>query len=178
MSVQDRTRCFALILYKDSQDYDYNQVIDYISTNYLKFAYIEHKPEEEETKEHTHVLLYFDNKRTITAISKELGISSNYIQCAKLKPYLRYLIHYDNEEKIQYSIDEVKGTLRDLLIDMISNNSEEDNFYDIYVFIQTFEGRLSFTELTDFCMRKHFYSTYRRNINALRILVNEHNNVY
>ena len=91
-----RSRCYALILYKDSLDYDYNKVLEYIEQNVSKYAYIEHKAEKEETKEHTHVLLYFNNKKYLSSLSKELGISSNYIQVASLKPYLKYLIHYDN----------------------------------------------------------------------------------
>lgn len=179
MSIQNnRSRCFALILYKDSQDYNYNQVIDYITTNFLQYAYIEHEPEQEEKKKHTHVLLYFVNKRTLQALSKELGVPQNYIQCAKLRPYLKYLIHFDNEEKKQYKIEDVKGTLSDLLVDITTNNSEENNFSELFLFIQTFEGKLSFTRLTEFAISKNMYSCYRRNINALRILVNEHNNVY
>lgn len=178
METNIRSRCFALILYKDSENYDYNKVLEYITTSFDKYAYIEHLPEKDETKKHTHVLLYFTNKRWLSALSKELGIPQNYIQSAKLKPYLKYLIHFDNEEKIQYSIEDVKGTLNDLLVDLISDNSELNNFSEIFLYIQSYEGKLSFTTLTSYIISKNMYSTYRRNINAIRILINEHNNVY
>lgn len=174
-----RTRCYGLILYKDSTEYNYDEVISYIEKNIEKYAYIEHKAEEEDKKPHTHIILYFNNKRWLSSLSQELGVSSNYFQEVKLKPYLKYLIHFDNEEKIQYSIDEVKGPLRYLLIDLISNKTtEQEDFVLIYDFITTYDGKLSFTEIVKFCMKNNFYSCFRRNVNAIRILINEHNGTY
>ena len=52
-----------MVLYKDSTSYDYKKIINYIEKNYKYYAYIEHKPDSEDGKKHTHVLMHFDNKR-------------------------------------------------------------------------------------------------------------------
>ena len=169
---------FALILYKDSEVYDYNNVIDHITLNYLKYAYIEHEPEKEETKKHTHVLIHFDNKRYRNSIASELGIPINYIQKAQLKPYLRYLIHYDDEDKIQYTYDKVHGTLKNMLIDCTKSNSEEANFSEIVLYISKCERKITFQELTCYCLENGMYSVYRRNISAIKTLLKEHNDIY
>lgn len=174
-----RSRCYALILYKDSIDYDYNKVIEYIEQNVSKYAYIEHKPEKEETKAHTHVLLYFNNKKYLSSLSNELGVSANYIQTAQLKPYLKYLIHYDNDDKIQYTLNDVCGPLRFELEELITDKSSEcEDFVLLYDYIVTYDGILSFTTFTKYAIKNNMYSTYRRNINSFRILINEHNGSY
>lgn len=174
-----RSRSFGLVLYKDSTDYNYNQVIDFIEKNYLKYAYIEHLPEEEDKKPHTHIVIYFNNKKYNTSLSKELNVPINYIQEVHLKPYLKYLIHYDNEDKIQYTLNDVIGPLKYELEDLISDKTTEKEDFEMLVdFINNFDGKLSFSVLTKYVLKCNFYSCYRRNINALRILINEHNNVY
>lgn len=174
-----RSRCFALILYRDSDIYNYDEVINYITSNFEKYAYIVHKPEKDESKEHTHVLFYFNNKRYLSSLSNELGIPSNYFEEAHLKPYLKYLIHYDNEEKIQYTLQDVHGPLSYLLEELISDKrTEKEDFEMIFDFINEYDGKLSFNTLVKYCLNCNLYSTFRRNVNALRILLNEHNNVY
>ena len=174
-----RSRCYALILYKDSLDYDYNKVLEYIEQNVSKYAYIEHKAEKEESKEHTHVLLYFNNKKYLSSLSKELCISSNYIQVASLKPYLKYLIHYDNEDKIQYTLDAVNGPLRYELEELITDKqTEQEDFLFLYDFIVMYDGKLDFTTFTKYALKKNMYSCYRRNVNSFRIIINEHNGSY
>ena len=169
---------FAFILYKDSETYNYNAVIDYISSHFEKYAYIEHKAEGEDKKDHTHVLVHFENKRYKTSVAKELGIEPNYIIKVNLKPYLRYLIHFDNEEKIQYDIKEVKGTLKNMLIDSIKPNSEESNFKEIVLYISKCERKISFQEITCYCLENDMYAVYRRNITAIKTLLKEHNELY
>lgn len=169
---------FALILYRDSSNYDYNEVIDYITTTYQKYAYIEHEPEGEEKKKHTHVLLHFDNKRYRTSLSKELGIPINYIVKANLKPYLRYLIHYDDEDKKQYTYDKVHGPLKIMLIDITKANSEEANFGEIVLYISQQERKITFHELTSYVLENGMYGAYRRNITAIKTLLKEHNELY
>lgn len=176
----DRTKkfyTFNLILYKDSMDYDYEKVLNYIVQNWQRYAYIEHDPEKDETKKHTHVLVHFDNKRYISAISKELQIKDNYIQPSNLVPFLRYLIHLDDEDKIQYSPYEVKGPLQQQLLEIISSNksSEVEQVSIITSFIFEFYGRLSVTELLQFVLRNGCYSAYRRNYAMFKDLLLDHN---
>lgn len=167
---------FAMILYKDSLTYDYNKIIKYIEENYKYYAYIEHQPDTEHGKVHTHVLLHFDNKRYNTGIAKELNIPSNYIQNANLIPYLRYLIHFDDEDKKQYSVEDVKGTLKQKLIDNLNTKqSETEQVATIMSYIIDYNGWLYITELAQFVIANGCYSAFRRNYSFFKDLVLDHN---
>lgn len=168
---------FAMVLYKDSTSYDYKKVINYIEKNFKYYAYIEHKPEGDKTKKHTHVLMHFDNKRYNTGIAKELNIPSNYIVSANLIPYLRYLIHFDDEDKIQYSVDDVKGTLTSRLKEIISSNkkTEVEQVSYIISFIVDHKGLLNITTLSQFVIQNGCYSAFRRNYSFFKDLLLENN---
>lgn len=175
--MKQKAYTFALILYKDSLNYDYNKVIDYIEKNWKYYAYIEHQPEKDESKEHTHLLVHFDNKRYPTAISKEIGVPENYIQKANLIPYLRYLIHLDDEDKIQYSIDSVHGSLQKKLREVMLSDkmSESEQVSVICAYIFEYDDYLSHSILIDFVLQNGCYSAYRRNFLLFKELVLEHN---
>lgn len=168
---------FAMVLYKDSTSYNYEKIINYIEKNFKYYAYIEHKPDTENGKEHTHVLMHFDNKRYNTGVAKELNVPSNYVINANLIPYLRYLIHFDDEDKIQYSVDQVHGTLTTRLREIISSNkkSETEQVSYIISFISDFKGFISITDLSQFVLQNGVYSAFRRNYTFFKDLILDHN---
>lgn len=168
---------FAMVLYKDSTSYDYNKVINYIEKNYKYYAYIEHNEDIDDKKEHTHVLMHFDNKRYNTGISKELNVPSNYIVHANLIPYLRYLIHFDDEDKKQYSIEEVHGPLSNKLKDIISKDkkTESEQVAEIMSYIFESNEFLYVTNVAQFVLNNGCYSAFRRNYLFFKDLVLEHN---
>lgn len=168
---------FNLVLYKDSTSYDYYKIIDYIIRHWSCYGYIEHKAEKGENKDHTHVLVHFDNKRYISAISKELNLNECYIEPCNLIPFLRYLIHLDDEDKIQYSPYEVVGPLQKKLIDLVSNSktSEVEQVSIIFDYIVESNVYLTQTLLLQFVLQNGCYSAYRRNFQLFYNLVLEHN---
>lgn len=168
---------FAMVLYKDSTSYNYKEIIKYIEKNFKYYAYIEHKAEGEKTKKHTHVLMHFDNKRYVTGVAKELGIASNYIINVNFVPYLRYLIHFDDEDKIQYNIDDVKGTLTARLRELISTTkkTETEQVATIMSFIFEFQGWLTISCLSQYVLQVGCYSAFRRNYGFFKDLVLDHN---
>lgn len=168
---------FAMVLYKDSTSYDYYKVIDYIEKNYKYYAYIEHDKDLDNLKHHTHVLMHFDNKRYASGVAKELQVPSNYIVNANMIPYLRYLIHLDDEDKHQYSIDEVKGSLVPRLREVASSykKSEVEQVSYIISFITDSKSFLSITELSQFVLQNGCYSAFRRNYYFFKDLVLDHN---
>lgn len=168
---------FAMVLYKDSTSYDYDKVIKYIEKNFKYYAYIEHDKDDEDKKLHTHVLMHFDNKRYSSAISKELNVPVNYIVNANLIPYLRYLIHFDDEDKFQYSVEDVKGTLQLRLKEIISSNkkSEVEQVSYIISFITDSKNMLTITDLSQFVLQNGCYSAFRRNYYFFKDLILDHN---
>ena len=168
---------FAMVLYKDSTSYDYEKVINYIEKNFKYYAYIEHDEDVDNKKIHTHVLMHFDNKRYSTAIAKELNVPCNYIINVNFVPYLRYLIHFDDEDKKQYSIDDVKGTLTSRLRDIINKDTktESEQVAEIMSYIFESDKWLTITDLSQFVLTSGTYSAFRRNYNFFKDLVLDHN---
>lgn len=169
----------GLILYPDATDYSCTQVLEYIKNNFSSYAYIKHKPEKEETKIHVHVILKFPNKRYNTSLSKELGVPENYFQKINLNAYLRYLIHYDDEDKIQYSIDDVIGPLKDKLQAIINGkDNEKINLTDILDVINQINAPVSFKLILTYCLENNLFSTYLRYYAIIRDVILEHNQKY
>ena len=101
-------RHWLILLYEDSTSYDFKEVLRIIKSQ-KKWAYIKHIPESNEKKEHFHIILSFENATKKDTLAKKLGIPSNYIDEIKsFRTICRYLIHKDDEDKYQYSLDQVK----------------------------------------------------------------------
>ena len=101
-------RHWIVLLYEDSKSYDFQNTMRIIKSQ-KKWAFIKHFPESNEKKEHYHVILSFENATKKETLSNKLGVPSNYIDSIKnFRATCRYLIHKDDEEKFQYSLDQVK----------------------------------------------------------------------
>lgn len=65
-------------------------------------------------KFHDHVVMYFENARTNTAVAKLLGINSVYVKMfhdSELKKRIGYLTHIDDLDKYQYNPNNLFGSL-------------------------------------------------------------------
>lgn len=101
-------RHWLILLYEDTTSYDFKEVLRIIKSQ-KKWAYIKHIPESNEKKEHFHVILSFENATKKETLSKKLGVPPNFIDEIKsFRTICRYLIHKDDEDKYQYSLDQVK----------------------------------------------------------------------
>lgn len=95
---------------------------------------------------HYHLLLHFNKKieptSLINNVARFFKININNVECkpcSNFRSYSRYLIHLDNPEKFQYSIDEVKTSDFEMYCQII--NSSIDCFvkfddFDINKLIQ------------------------------------------
>ena len=109
---EKKFRNFMLLLYKDTTSYKFDDVLADLKGSFKNYAYIEHKPESNEKKEHLHFILSVDNPRSISGLSKRVGVPVYHIQNIKsLRQSCRYLTHRDNEEKIQYDLVDCKYRL-------------------------------------------------------------------
>lgn len=135
--IEKRYRNFMFLLYPD--DENYQEILQDIKGSFKNWAYITHSPESEEKKEHTHLILSLDNARTISSICNRLCIPTRLCQQVRgLRGACRYLVHADNDEKIQYALTDVTysksfsskflGAFDDLL-------SDNDMLLNIYQFV-------------------------------------------
>mgnify|MGYP004501122285 CR=1 FL=1 len=131
---EKRYRHFMLLLYPEWSNY--NDILQDIKGSFKNYAYIKHMPEDEEKKEHVHLILSLDNPRTEQSLAKRLEIDKRFIGYIKsLRGSCRYLVHMDNEEKYQYNLDQVivsnsfKSTFFKSFDDLLSDEEVLDNIY-------------------------------------------------
>ena len=162
-------RHFMFLMYKDSSTYNYDDVLFDLKGSFKNYAYIEHRPEDNEKKVHTHLILSLDNPRSISGLSKRVGIAPNYIQPIKsLRASCRYLTHIDDDEKTRYELSDVKvsssfsrkfyGAYDDL-------KTEEDVIDDIYLFIDSLSGneyKDAIKQLIKFVNSQAYDTIYKR----------------
>lgn len=73
------------------------------------WAWIDHEPDTDNGSPHTHFIFQYNGSRTIQQVADRLEISPQYIQVVKrLTSFYRYMVHKDNPEKKQYSVDDIQ----------------------------------------------------------------------
>ena len=164
---EKRYRHFMILLYPEWDNY--KEILQDIKGSFKNYAYIKHIPEEEEKKEHLHLILSLDNPRTEKSLSNRLEIPVNLIQHVKsLRGSCRYLVHMDNEEKYQYDLEQVivsksfSNTFYKAFDDLLS---DEEVLENIYGFINDYKAlnpiKLEI-ELTKYVCANAFERVYKR----------------
>ena len=176
-----RDRKFCLLLYPD--DETHVKALQILEQSY-DVAYILHnkdKTDEGETKKHHwHVVVRVgQNAVWNTALASELGITSNYIQQTRnIDRALMYLIHYNDKDKAQYDISEVKGNLvKKLKLALAKDDkTEHEKVQEILeVFQNNLGENIRFSDIVNFAMVKGYYEVVRRATPLFKMLVDEHN---
>lgn len=163
-----RVRTIGIVLWPE--DKTHLLALDYIKHNFENYIYILHDKDFDENgvikKEHYHVILRFPNQRNISIIAKKLNIGeNNFYEIKSFTGQLRYLIHYDDDEKYQYDPSEVKGTLYMLGKFKQSLKSSQDETSEvslIYEFIVN-NNISDLHTLLDYVIENNLYSSFRRN---------------
>ena len=177
-----RDRTMAMLLYPDCPEHV--QAIEKIKESY-DYALILHDKDCDDDgvvkKAHWHVVLRFKNQNWNSSVSKDLGIDINYIQ--KVKNFdnaLMYLIHYNDSDKYQYDISEVKGNLKNRLKEKINvaNKTEGEKVMELIEYIENFDGRLTVKQLAKFCAENGYWAEFRRSATVFIKILEEHNNFY
>lgn len=167
---EKRYRNFMILLYEDTASYVFNDVLFDLKGSFKNYAYIKHLPEENEKKEHYHFILALDNPRTITSLSKRVGVPENFIQPVKsLRASCRYLTHQDNDDKTKYFLTDVKVSnsfSRKFFASFDDLQTEEDVIDDIYNYIDVISDTNKFSEcikmLIKFVNQNAYDTIYKR----------------
>lgn len=171
----DRYRSFLILLYEDTTSYNINDIFFEIN-GFKKYAYIKHEPETDEKKSHYHLYISLDSACTISAVSKRLGVPSQFIQHVRSeRASLRYLTHVDYPDKIQYNLTDIKYSTnieRSLLKSYSDIESEIDIINNIYNFILSLKDDFSYNqaliELIKFVNTNYYDTIYKRYRNEFR----------
>lgn len=173
-------RKFALLLYPE--DKTHVEALERIKRSF-DYAVILHDKDLDENEEikkaHWHVVVTVGtNKRWNTALAKELGIEMNYIEKIRnLDRALEYLIHLNDSDKYQYSIDAVEGTLKTRLTASMNSSDKTENevIAEIIEFIEIQQYKISYTYFAKYCASNGFWDVYRRAGAIINKIIEEHN---
>ena len=128
-------------------------------SEFFYYAYIMHKPDEDDDRLHIHYIVQCNGTRTIKSVASTLGVSGQYIQVTKQpRGANRYLIHLDDPEKEQYSESDVITSNKEFYHTFLTDNCRISavDFYDDLKFLR--EGKIS---------QKDFVKKYEFHINKL-----------
>lgn len=175
-----RSKKFCILLYPQ-EDETHKKALEYIRLNY-DYASIEHNKDKNEEgeikKSHTHVVLSFTNAKWNTAVSEELGIAINYMErCRSLENALEYLIHFNDDTKEQYDIEEVQGNLKSKLKQIMANDGKDENekALELTEFINTYPGPLNEFIFIQYVCSVGMWDVFRRGSYIFLRLIDKHN---
>lgn len=175
-----RSKVFNLVLY--AEDTTHYCALDKIKKNY-DYAMICHDRDiNSETgeikKAHYHVVLRFPNAKWNTALAEELGITENYIEEShNFKRSLLYLLHYYDQDKAQYLLNEVSGNLKNNLESFIKNEDKTESEKVIEI-LEEIDNITEFIQIKVFCMhiaKIGYWDTLRRSSGLILRCIDEHN---
>lgn len=171
-----RFRTIGIILWCDNPQH--LLALDYIKHNFENYIYILHDRDIKEDntlkKEHYHVILRFNNQKNISTLVKKLNVEENCFYSIKsFTGQLRYLIHYDDDDKFQYDVSDVKGTLYMISKFKQSLKTSQDELSEvsmIYEFIEV--NKINDLHiLLEFVLENNLYSSFRRNYTMFKDLM-------
>lgn len=175
-----RDRKFMLLLYPE--DPTHVRALEVIKGSY-DHAVILHDKDLDDSgnlkKPHWHVVVN-TGKNAIwnTSLADTLGIALNYIEQARnMDRALQYLIHFNEADKHQYSVDEVSGSLKNRLKMTIGAGErlEGEKVEELIGFIEAYEGHLTVTVFSKHCASVGLWDIYRRSGSILNRIIDEHN---
>lgn len=176
-----RSENWTLTIYTDNEAD--KRILEYITLNY-NYAYILHnkdinKETGELKKEHIHVVINFENARTIKSITKELNIEENRLEKVRnFRKMIRYLIHLDNKEKYQYNKENIKTNILEKISSYFKDNTESGDIKEIFDFIYSIDKYLYFHEVLEYVLYNNMYASYRRGCSIINKIIDEHNKLY
>lgn len=152
-----RSKSFNLLLYPEWDNY--SDILSHLKREHSVFlGMITHDKDVSEDgtlkKDHTHVVIRFENQVWSSALCKRTGLPHRYKlieNTLNFRKSVRYLVHYDDEDKFQYSLDDVWVSDKRMFDACLSNgevqlNDERQMFDAINVALQTehFDSEMDF----------------------------------
>lgn len=175
-------RKFTAIIYPDATNYTVpcDMILENILPNsgyFPQWFYIKHDRDKNEDgtlkKVHYHIIVTKTNPATIKTVAKQLGIPQNYIQRVQnFKSMVAYLTHDEQQDKIQYSKDEIITNCSEIVNKAYSVDTDADMGREIIDYI--INNRItSITDLSVWAANSGYYSAYRRGFAIFSCLVRE-----
>lgn len=163
----DKYRVFSGVIYPDSESYNPIEVLETLKSKFKEWAYCLHdsdvSDEGELKKPHIHWVGRGD-PRTLSAVAKFLGLKENEVELGKnFKALVQYLIHLNNPEKAQYSIEDVVTNIADIG-SLLRNLSEGQLCKDL----ASAKCRMSWYDLIQYAIENDCFDVLRRNMPLIK----------
>lgn len=127
-------------------------------------------------KAHWHIVIKCKQARWNTAIAKQLGIATNYLQeCADFDEAVLYLTHVNQPEKYQYDSSEAFGNLTAHLEKLLLDDDEGMRVLEIVKVIDATPGEARYRDILVHCCNNGLYGEFRRLGCGVKYLLDEHN---
>lgn len=131
-------------------------------------------------KAHYHFLLKFKNGIVISAVAKKVKVNKNQVQIIKnFNSALKYLIHFGQDEKYQYSMDDVSSNsdnLKTQFEELIINDIPESRrVLTIQEIIEDFDGYIDLGILGKVIIKMNYWGTFKSSFSYFFKLVDLHN---
>lgn len=127
-------------------------------------------------KIHYHAWLNLKDGTTYKALSKKLGIDIMDIDvCRNDTSAIEYLIHLNDLDKFQYSVDDLKGNAISKAIRIFEkhNKDENDIALDIINIIQSYNHQIGITSFVKDICSNGYFAEFRRCYSLYKDLFNE-----
>lgn len=183
---KNRSRLFNILLYPDNPKHNL-AIIELQTVNYLACGcchnmdvYEDGEKAGEIKKAHYHFVVKFSNPRYKSGVAKALDIEERFIDITNsFKGSAKYLLHYGDDTKYQYSPDDLVGRLKPDVLKLLEDKpSEAMQARYIADYIMSVNRYLTRTELFNWCLDNGYYSCYRRGLSVFDGLIYEHNEKY
>lgn len=170
--MSERTyRIFSIVAYDLSDNLSYTDIFNNILLNKFKYIIIKHQPETNEKKVHYHIALYFDKPTTIKVVSNKLNIKENYIEVLNdmkqrytLKKTIGYFLHYNNDDKINYNLNDINTNIPDVVkkyYDILTGGSNESNELKEIIAFST-DNFVNIKDVLLFCIDNGYLKTFKK----------------
>lgn len=173
-------RNFFVLLYPDNPEHV--KVLENIKKLCDNFAYILHDKDcyvdtDDIKKAHIHVVIKYPNARYRSAVCVDLELEERFIEGCKLDASLRYLLHLDDEDKYQYDVSEVKGTLLPYLQKLINRmgKDEGERVLDLFNYIDSTTTAIKISDFSRYCAVNGYWDVYRRSALIFKDYIKDHN---
>lgn len=183
-----RSRCFNMLLYPDNEAH---MVALEIIRNSFTYVAIKHDRDEwsaedaavkdgqheagEKKKEHYHLIVKFKNAVWASSLVDQLGLTlQQFEKTGDFDRSARYLVHADNSDKAEYSVDELEGNLVPAVKKALADVDENLRVLQLLDIIDE-QAHLTITAAVRLACSNGMYGELRRMGGLATAVIQEHN---
>lgn len=175
-------RHFTIVLYPDDPQFD--AYLDNLGSSFNFLCVLHDKDLDDDgnyKKQHLHV--YFESPNSnpvrLSTVCNKIGVDHGVEIVKRKRRFLRYLLHMDEPNKTQYSVDAVQGYNSDVLfsdfLSAVSDVSEDSYMTDIIDLLNSIDRFIELDEFIVLLCSHKLYAPFRRSGWIGRELLGNHN---